>query len=95
MGVPDYDVERVQGGWRIMEVGQDPPGMFVGDDWLRNAGLGAPTRSNIQDIINATLYNAAGGLVAKFDPKDLGHLPRPRQFAVDGLRPSGIVVARR
>lgn len=82
MSGSNYDVTRVQGGYRIMEVGQEPPGMFVGDDWLRNAGFGPLSRSNIDDVIRATLYNMAGGQVAKFDPKDLGHLPRPRQFRV-------------
>jgi hypothetical protein len=93
----EYDVRRVEGGWRIMEVGQEPPGMFVGDDWLRAAGLSAPSRSNIQDIINATIYNAGGGRLAKFNPKDLGHLPFPRQFAVDGLagKRTGLIIAKR
>lgn len=95
MSGPNYDVTRVAGGWRIMEVGQEPPGMFVGDDWLSNAGFGPPSRSNINDIIAATLYNVAGGTLTKFNPKDMGHLPRPRSFAVDGMRPSGLVVAKR
>lgn len=95
MSGPDYDVQRVQGGWRIMEVGQEPPGMFIGDDWLRNAGFGPLTRSNLRAVLDATLYNAAGGTVARFNPKDLGHLPRPKQFAVDGIRGSGLVIAKR
>ena len=82
MGGPNYDVTRVQGGWRIMEVGQEPPGMYVGDDWLQNAGFGPPSRSNIQSIIDATLYNAHGGTLQKFEMKSLGHLPFPKQFYV-------------
>lgn len=90
MSGPNYDVTRAEGGYRIMEVGQEPPGMFVGDDWLRSAGFGPPSRTNIQAIIDATLYNAHGGTLTRFNMKDLGHLPRPKQFAVDGL-----VVAKR
>lgn len=82
MSGPNYDVTRVQGGYRIMEVGQEPPGMFVGDDWLRNAGFGPLSRSNVQDVINATLYNASGRQLAKFNKKDLGHLPFPRSFYI-------------
>jgi len=95
MSGPNYDVTRVQGGYRIMEAGQQPPGMFVGDDWLRDAGFGPLSRSNIEAVINATLYNAQKNPITRFNPKDLGHLPRPRSFAVDGLRDSGLVIAKR
>ena len=82
MSGPNYDVTRVQGGYRIMEAGQQPPGMFVGDDWLRDAGFGPLSRSNIQDVINATLYNAGGGQLSRFSRKDMGHLPFPKQFYI-------------
>ena len=97
MSGSNYDVQRADGGWRIMEVGQEPPGMFVGDDWLRTAGFGPPSRSNIQDIIDATLYNAHGGTLQRFEMKSLGHLPFPKQVAVDGLAKtrSGLVIAKR
>lgn len=92
---PNYEVTRVQGGYRIMEAGQEPPGLYVGDDWLRDAGFGPLSRSNIDDVLRATIYNMDGGRLAKFNPKDLGHLPRPRSFAVSGMRESGLVVAKR
>ena len=91
MSGPNYDVTRVEGGYRIMEVGQEPPGMYVGDDWLRSAGFGPLTRSNIQAVIDATLYNAHGGTLSKFNMKDLGHLPFPKQFAMG----EGLVIAKR
>lgn len=94
MSGPNYDVHRAEGGWRIMEVGQEPPGMFVGDDWLKNAGFGPPSRMNIEAIVKATIYNTRNPL-QKFEMKSLGHLPFPKQFAVDGLRDSGLVIAKR
>jgi hypothetical protein len=49
------------GGWEISEDGQAPgSGMIITDQWLNSFGFGPPTRSNIDQILKATMANQGG-----------------------------------
>ena len=102
MSGPSYEVTQVYEGYRIRESTQpEGEGMLVTHDWLKVVGLGPPTRSNIQDIINAALYNHEGGTLVAPNLNEVyasAGLSRrfPKNFAVNGLATarSGLIIAR-
>lgn len=99
MSGPSYAVTQEYEGYRIRETTQrEGEGMLVTHDWLKATGLGPPTRMNIQDIVNAAIYNHEGGAFLPVDMNDVYSGRKrafPRKFAIDGLRKSGLVIARR
>lgn len=88
--LPEYEVGREDGGWHIRERGQTTRGMTVTDKWLDEMGFGRLTRLNVEDVIKATMASVGGVVLnpskARRVPRDMGHLPFPRQFAVQGRR---------
>ena len=80
----EYEVEREYGQWHVRERGQVDRGTTVTDAWLEQMGFGTLTRSNIDDVIHATMA-AAGGLVldpyaASRRPKDMNIIPSSRSY---------------
>ena len=54
----EYDVEREYGQWHIREKGQATRGTTVTDVWLEQMRFGQLSRTNIDEVIQATM--AAG-----------------------------------
>ncbi len=56
----EYDVERERGQWHIREKGQASRGTTVTDAWLEQMGFGTLSRSNIDEVIRATMASLGG-----------------------------------
>jgi hypothetical protein len=64
-------------GWEIRDDDQAPgSGTIITDQWLKTFGFGPPTRSNIDQIMKATMANQGGYAATKVDLRDhLGRRP--------------------
>ncbi len=70
--------EHEYNGWRIREDTQRPgTGMIVTDKWLLDHGFGTPRRSNIDQIVQATIAAAFGGFKLR--------MPSERDVDPEGL----------
>ncbi len=73
----DYEVDREPGQWHIREKGQITRGLTVTDGWLQSMGFGAPSRLNIQAIVNA-VYASQGGVT--LDEYAANRMPKDIEF---------------
>lgn len=75
----EYEVEREQGQWHIREHGQRSRGTTVTDGWLKDMGFGQLSRTNIDEVIRATMAAGNGQVL---DPHAARRMPRDLAFTV-------------
>jgi hypothetical protein len=73
----EYEVEREPGQWHIRERGQVTRGTTVTDGWLRQMGFGALSRSNVDEVVRATMAVGSGQVL---DSYAASRMPRDIAF---------------